>query len=138
LGFANHAFIHSTETNDNLGRWASSGQSSRMPGDGGGSTDGPHNDVPDWALYSRGYVFDSQFMDDLRPYMDQGIWFPWLNDCHSDLKNGFQQLGVPFPGVPGGRVNVDFGGMINNVREDLKIVGESLGWYTLYNSVFQK
>lgn len=120
-GIANHAYIYSTETGLSYGRWASSGPSSRLAGDGGGDNtySNQFNAVPDWELYSAGFVNDAQFMNDIKPYMDQGIWFPYLNDCHSDLENGFDQLGVPFPGVPGGRTNGMAQPIISNAAEFL-------------------
>ena len=35
------------------------------------------------------------------------VWLPWINDCHTDLENAFKQVGVEYPGAPGGRVDID-------------------------------
>lgn len=35
------------------------------------------------------------------------LWIPWVNDCHSDLENAFIETGVPYPGAPNGRIDID-------------------------------
>lgn len=35
------------------------------------------------------------------------LWTHWVNDCHSDLENAFNQSGVPYPGAPNGRLDID-------------------------------
>lgn len=40
------------------------------------------------------------------PGWNHGIWVPWVNDCHNQLKEAFDYAGIPFPtgGVPEGRI----------------------------------
>ncbi len=35
------------------------------------------------------------------------LWTPWINDCHSDLENAFDEINVPYPGAPNGRIDAD-------------------------------
>ena len=35
------------------------------------------------------------------------VWTPFVNDCHSDLENAFDQAGVAYPGAPNGRIDID-------------------------------
>ncbi|MFA5652742.1 MAG: hypothetical protein WDA72_01370 [Desulfomonilia bacterium] len=39
--------------------------------------------------------------------LNNWLWTPWANDCHSDLGNAFDQAGVPYPGAPNGRLDID-------------------------------
>ena len=49
------------------------------------------------------------------------IWIPWVNDCHSDVENAFDQAGVPYPGAPNRRMDIDDDIMsgINNFMRQL-------------------
>lgn len=131
-GLANHAFVESTETGRQYGRQASSGESSRLNNDGGGNSSSPYLVVRDLNGMT-----EDEFMDALEdsPSIDDKVWFPWANDCHSDLENAFTDLGVEFPGVPGGRLTIDdaisnaFRRMGNAVRSmgDVGAVRNGLG-----------
>lgn len=52
---------------------------------------------------------DREFMNRIESYpgWNRGLWFPWLNDCHNDLEKAFKHAGVPYPGAPNGRLDID-------------------------------
>jgi len=97
----NHAFVYSTET----GRFKGTQGSSWIDhGDGRGDLNSrciiaplpsgmPENDFMNKITEADGW--------------NNWIWTPFVNDCHSDLENAFHQTGIPYPGAPNGRVDID-------------------------------
>jgi RHS repeat-associated protein len=51
---------------------------------------------------SEGY--EQQIMDFLEKNADNGIWFPFINDCHNAVKDAVESVGLTYPGAPGGRL----------------------------------
>lgn len=97
----NHAFVYSTETGRGKG---TNGSSWVTRGDGIGDLQSPYN----IALLPPG-MSEKEFMDRIEAAKgwNNWIWTPWVNDCHTDLKNAFKQIGVPYPGAPNGRMDFD-------------------------------
>jgi len=52
---------------------------------------------------------ESAFMKAINDFKgwNNWLWVPWINDCHSDLENAFEQAGVDYPEAPNGRVDWD-------------------------------
>ncbi len=111
----NHAFVYSTETGRGKG---TNGSSGNTLGNGVGDLNSPYKVVPLPPGMS-----ENDFMDnvDAANGWNNGVWTPWVNDCHSDLGNAFDQAGVPYPGAPNGRVNID-----DNARNDLNYIFNQL------------
>ena len=97
----NHAFVYSTETDRYKG---TDGSSWVTRGDGRGDLSNPYNIVPLPPGMS-----ESNFIKGITEAKgwNNWIWIPWLNDCHSDLENAFNQVGVSYPGAPNGRMDID-------------------------------
>jgi len=38
---------------------------------------------------------------------NNGLYFPFVNDCHNDLERAFNNVGVDYPGAPNGRLDID-------------------------------
>lgn len=98
----NHAWVWSSEgEGQGWGRMAKSTGLRPPSGDGIGD---PNKD-PYFVVQDLNGMSEKQFIEAIRtsPKMDSGPWCPPFNDCHSDLADTFQSLGVAFPGVPGGR-----------------------------------
>jgi RHS repeat-associated protein len=104
----NHAFVYSTETGRGKG---TAGSSWVTRGDGVGDLNSPYTVVPLPPEMS-----ESDFMKNILEAegWNNWIWTPWANDCHSDLENSFDQTGVPYPGAPNGRIDID-----DNIRNDV-------------------
>ena len=85
--FANHAYILDSET----GRWM---------GRGGSKTESPKNDACN-------VIGDPENIQEIFEYFknnkDNGLWFPWLNDCHTAIDKTLKHFGLPNTGAPGGR-----------------------------------
>lgn len=98
----NHAFVYSTETGRVKGTHGS--MSSSYGGNGGGNLQSPYVIIPLPLGLS-----EFEFMDRIENAKgwDNWVWIPWVNDCHTDLKNAFKQAGVSFPGAPNGRIDFD-------------------------------
>jgi hypothetical protein len=97
----NHAFVYSTETGRGKG---TQGSAWVTRGDGVGDLGSPYVIVALPPGMSEG-----EFMDRIERAhgWNNWVWVPWANDCHSDLKNAFEQAGVPYPGAPNGRMDFD-------------------------------
>jgi len=96
----NHAFVYSTETGRGIGR---SGKSGYSWGNGVGDLDSPY------VIVELKGMSESEFMDRIEAYpgWNRGIWLPWYDDCHTELAEAFEFVGVHYPGAPGGRVDFD-------------------------------
>jgi uncharacterized protein RhaS with RHS repeats len=83
----NHAFIYSTETERGRGMAGSSGKTN---GDGVGDLNSPYVVMDDLNELS-----EDEFMDLIESYPDweEGLWFPWVNDCHSQLESACKMQG---------------------------------------------
>ena len=94
----NHAFAWSSETGLSAGMWGSSGSG----GNGAGSRNSPYKVVTNLNGLS-----EADAIARIRTYPDwnKGIWFPIINDCHTQLEKAFNYAGVPYPGAPEGRVD---------------------------------
>jgi hypothetical protein len=42
-------------------------------------------------------------MDFMRENQNNGMWFPFVNDCHNAVKDAVESAGLEYPGAPGGR-----------------------------------
>ncbi|MBU1342365.1 MAG: hypothetical protein KKD66_12150 [Proteobacteria bacterium] len=97
----NHAFVYSQESGRGKG---TAGSSWITKQDGVGNLSSPYNVVSLPPGMS-----ESDFMDKIENAdgWNNWIWIPYLNDCHSDLENAFDQAGVSYPGAPNGRIDFD-------------------------------
>ena len=101
----NHAFMYGTECFCDAGTGGSSGYGG---GDNGGNMDGrPYTVIPLPAGMT-----EQEFIHDLRKYLDHGPYIPGVWDCHSQLWFAFWMMGVPYPGAPNGRSDID-----NNIQK---------------------
>jgi hypothetical protein len=98
----NHAFVYS----DGAGRGKGTDGSSWVnSGDGvGDMTNSPYVRVSLPPGMSQ-----EEFMQRIENAdgWNNWVWCGFLNDCHSDLQNAFRQAGVPYPGAPNGRMDID-------------------------------
>jgi RHS repeat-associated protein len=97
----NHSYVYSTETGSGRGANGSSGYEL---GDGVGGFDNPYTvvDLPK-------NMSESKFMNliDSADNWNNGLYFPFVNDCHNDLERAFDHAGVEYPGAPNGRFDFD-------------------------------
>ncbi len=107
----NHAFVWSTETGQGVGRNGSSGNAWEGPGH-------PRDFNPNIAPYNTwqynvvndlNSMTEGQFINSIRtnPSLNDGFWVPYVNDCHTDLNDAFNDAGVYYPGAPNDRVDLD-------------------------------
>lgn len=121
----NHAFAYSTVENDGVGRSGSSG----TPGshdDPGYPEDFDPNVAPynTWdynVVYDLNGYTEAQVINSIRndPTLNDGLWVPYINDCHTDLDDSFSNLGITYPGAPNDRVDLDnwFIDSLNNASD---------------------
>jgi RHS repeat-associated protein len=97
----NHAFVYSTDTGRGKG---TAGSSWVTRGNGVGDLNSPYVVAPLPPGMS-----ENDFMDQIEAAKgwNNWVWTPYLNDCHSDLENAFEQAKVPYPGAPNGRIDID-------------------------------
>ena len=38
---------------------------------------------------------------------ERGVYIPFFNDCQDQPKDAFEDNGIPYPGIPSGRLDVD-------------------------------
>jgi RHS repeat-associated protein len=94
----NHAYAWDTTTNTAEGMRGSSGS-------GAGSNEkgpGPDGDSCDEVKGSKGKEKD--IMDFMRANQNNGMWFPFVNDCHNAVQDAVENSGLTYPGAPGGRL----------------------------------
>jgi uncharacterized protein RhaS with RHS repeats len=93
----NHAYAWDTATNTSEGMRGSSGSGAdsneKGPGPGGDSC----NEVEG----SKG--IENEIMDFMRENQDDGMWFPFVNDCHNAVQEAVENADMEYPGAPGGR-----------------------------------
>jgi hypothetical protein len=108
----NHLYVWSTETNTGRGRSGSSGWV-RHTGVGD-----PEKDFG-FPVEDLGGLTEQEFMSKVIAYpgWDRGIFFPGIDDCHTQLREAFEYAGAPYPEWPTGRVDWDeqIGTAANNV-----------------------
>ncbi len=108
----NHVFAFSDVCNCGVG---ANGSSDIRLGDGVGdmtTTDGSvHVEVPFGMT-------DQAFIDSLAasPNFNNGLYFPFVNDCHNDLERAFEYNGYTYPGTPKGRFDSD-----NNFNDTMSL-----------------
>ena len=91
----NHAYSWDTRTNTAEGMRGSSGR-------GANSTEkGPSADSCNAVKGSKGK--EQEIMDFMRDNQNNGVWFPFVNDCHNAVKDAVENSGLEYPGAPGGR-----------------------------------
>lgn len=98
----NHTFVWSTETQTGIGANGSSVVGTL--GDGVTDLTSSYR-----VLRLPSGMTESEFMDQLRnaPNWNNGLYFPFINDCHNDLERAFEHAGVDYPGAPNGRFDMD-------------------------------
>jgi hypothetical protein len=100
--FGNHAYPWDTTTNSAEGMRGSSGSGAdaneKGPGDRDDKKDG---DKCNPVKGSEGK--EKEIMDFMRKNQNNGIWFPFLNDCHNAVQDAVENAGLKYPGAPGGR-----------------------------------
>jgi RHS repeat-associated protein len=98
----NHAYVWSTE--EGIGKGRAGGYGYEWGNGVGNPSADPHVVVPDLKGMT-----EKQFMDKIYEYpgWNHFLWIPWVVDCHSELKGAFDYAGVPYPGAPNGRVDID-------------------------------
>jgi hypothetical protein len=55
---------------------------------------------------------------------NNGLYFPFVNDCHNDLERAFDHAGVEYPGAPNGRFDFDDNSRVD--RSDYQLTRR--GW----------
>ena len=96
----NHAFLYSTECECAAGTGGSSGGGNTA---NGGNMEGrPYKVIPLPPAMT-----EQEFIDDIRKHLNQGPYIPFLWDCHCQMWYAFWQAGVPYPGAPNGRSDID-------------------------------
>ena len=97
----NHAFVYSTETGRGKG---TAGSLWTTRGNGVGDLTSPYRIVPLPPGMS-----EAEFMNKIieADGWNNWVWIPYANDCHSDLENAFEQIGITYPGAPNGRIDID-------------------------------
>ncbi len=97
LGVGNHAYGWDTR---------GEGEGYGMQGSSTGWDDhtmeqGPNQDICNPVEGSKGR--EDEIMDYLRENADNGIWIPFINDCHNAVQDAVEASGLHYPGAPGGR-----------------------------------
>jgi len=116
---ANHVYVYSTETKTGVGRAGSSGWTR---GDGIGTPQptltNPQGD-PGIEVTDLGGLSEKEFMQKVIEYpgWNKGIYFPEIDDCHTQLQEAFEYAGASYPGWPTGRFDWDeqIGNAVNTV-----------------------
>jgi len=107
-GIAQHAFVFSTKANSGKGMAGCSSTASFGDGIGYNKDGSPNLKNATPVVLSGTGLTEEQALQKLKKYpkWNHGIWFPWANDCHGQLKSAFKWAGIPWPkeGVPGGRI----------------------------------
>ena len=97
----NHTYVYSTDTG--LGRGAN-GSSGFELGDGVGDLSNPYN-----VVKLPPGMTELDFMNRINSAnnWNNGLYTPFVNDCHNDLERAFDHAGVDYPGAPNGRFDID-------------------------------
>lgn len=118
----NHVYLWSDECACGIGTAGSSSSSSAFGGgDGtyGSSYPGVRVSVPSG-------MSDREFVNQIRGYSgwNNGVYFPFVNDCHVDMRGAFRAAGYPYPPNPG-RFNAD-GNLFDSVISDINAATNSI------------
>ncbi|WP_319002970.1 RHS repeat-associated core domain-containing protein [Desulfurispirillum indicum] len=95
--FGNHAYMWDTTTNTAEGMRGSfgSGKVSDERGRSGG----------DFCNEVEGSVGkEEEIMRFMRQNQNNGLWFPFINDCHNAVQDAVLNFELIYPGAPGGRL----------------------------------
>jgi RHS repeat-associated protein len=95
----NHSYAWDTTTNTAEGMRGSSG--SDVDSNETGPRVGGAGDRCNVVKGSEGKEKD--IMDFMRDNQNNGIWFPFANDCHNAIQDAVENAGLQYPGAPGGR-----------------------------------
>jgi RHS repeat-associated protein len=98
LAGANHAFLYSTVTEQAWGTSGSSGSGAQV-NETYTINNGTYSVVPNPNNISEVDVMN--YMKDTR---NSGLYFPFLNDCHTHVDTTLSNFGLENPGAPGGRL----------------------------------
>jgi uncharacterized protein RhaS with RHS repeats len=92
----NHAYAWDTTTNSAEGMRGSSGsgEASNERGRAGGDSCNEVEGSKDK---------EKEIMDFMRQNQNNGMWFPFANDCHNAVQDAVENAGLKYPGAPGGR-----------------------------------
>lgn len=108
----NHAFVYDTVSRTGVGRSGNFGEAKRY---NGVPKNFDHN-IPPWndpsnynVVHDLNGFTGEQFIRYVtnHPSMNDGIWIGRINDCHTDLGDGFAGAGVFYPGAPNDRFDLD-------------------------------
>lgn len=91
----NHAYPWDTTTNTAEGMRGSSGSGATA------KEKGPAADSCNAVEGSKDK--EQEIMDFMWHNQNNGIWFPWINDCHNAVQDAVENSGLNYPGAPGGR-----------------------------------
>ncbi len=91
----NHAYPWDTTTNTAEGMRGSSGKGADA------KEKGPSADSCNVVEGSKGK--EKEIMDFMRENQNNGVWVPFVNDCHNAVQDAVESAGLKFPGAPGGR-----------------------------------
>jgi len=103
----NHTYVHSTETGRSRGRSGSSGSGGE---EGSGAPEGgpaPGDELVGEVTLPEG-VTEDEFMDELNETAEDGLYCPWLNDCHTSIERAAENCGGAF------EPNDSYGGRIGD------------------------
>jgi hypothetical protein len=73
----NHAYIYSSEEDEAAGMGASLGEPSS-------TKEEPYKDSTNVIENPKG-ASEREVIDHVKGTMNDGVWFPWLNDCHEAI-----------------------------------------------------
>jgi len=100
-----HGLNHSYLWSDVLNRgWGQAGSSGRESSGGHEGEEGPEKDkcVPVEGSENDPKL-DGWILDYFKHHSDDGMWAPFVNDCHKSAKDAIETFGLKYPGAPGGR-----------------------------------
>ena len=46
---------------------------------------------------------EKEIMDFMKKNENNGLWVPYINDCHNAVQDAVEHSGLVYPGAPGGR-----------------------------------
>jgi hypothetical protein len=115
-GVGNHTYLWDARNSQACG----TSQFSTSEGDVNRSEAGPKTDSCNFVPLSEGR--ENEVMNQCKEHADDGIWVPYINDCHNAARESVESNGLSYPGSPGGRI-----GDRNYSGSDSPKWGESTG-----------
>ena len=100
-GVGNHAYLWNDQTNEGYGMQGSRWRSMVLWNNHTPES-GPQTDSCNAVQNSEGK--ENQIMQFVKQNADNGIWIPFIHDCHNAVENTIESFDLEFPGVPGGRL----------------------------------